>query len=352
MAAGYRDRPPVRRPRGLSGFGRVSASRTVAVVIPSWNSAGLLPRCLGSLRDQGVEVELLVVDNGSSDGSVEYLEREGVPHVSLPANIGFAAAVNLGAARVAAAAVMALNADTALEPGCLGTLFEALEAGPTLGGVQPRILQLEVGGAAAAGSDAGTAADPTSARLYSAGQALTADGRALELGAGERQSQRFLEEREVFGVCGAACLLRRQLFTELGGYDESYFAFYEDVDLNVRARIAGWRFAYVPAAVVWHVGNASWQAGFERPGAENARLVARNRLATQAKYMPARALPRIAAVEAGALTRAARQRRLRATFAGKLAALRWLPRLLRERRRLRHEGDPARARRWLGSIDP
>lgn len=313
----------------------------VAVVIPSWNSAGLLPRCLGSLDDQGVEVELMVVDNGSTDGSLEYLEREGVPHVSLPENVGFAAAVNLGAARTGAGTVLALNADTVLEPGCLAPLLDALEADPALAGVQPRILQLE--------GDAGAPPDPAAACLYSAGQALTRDGRAIETGAGEAQPPRLPAAHEIFGVCGAACLLRRELFTELGGYDETYFAFYEDVDLNVRARVAGWRFAYVPEAVVWHVGNASWQAGFDRPGAENARLVARNRLATQVKFMPATAIPRILAVEVGALARAATQRRLRATLSGKLAALRRLPRLLRERHRLAREGDPARARRWLGA---
>jgi hypothetical protein len=311
------------------------------VVIPSWNSLELLPRCLGSLREQGVELELLVVDNGSSDGSVGYLEREGVPHLALPHNVGFAAAMNLGAGSVAAAAILALNADTELEPGCIGLLLDVLEADSQLGGVQPRILQLEDGG--------GSVPEPPSARLYSAGQALTADGRAIEQGAGEPQPASLPRQHEIFGVCGAACLLRRGLFADLGGYDESYFAFYEDVDLNVRARIAGWRFAYVPEAVVWHVGNVSWQAGFARPGAENARLVARNRLATQVKFMPARALPRIAAVEAGSLLRATSQRRLWATLSGKLAALRWLPRLLRERRHLRREGDPARARRWLGA---
>ncbi len=139
--------------------------------------------------------------------------------------------------------------------------------------------------------------------------ALTRDGRAFETGAGEPQSERWLRGREIFGVCGAACLLRRELFTELGGYDESYVSFYEDVDLNVRARIAGRRFAYVPEAVVWHAGNASWQAGFERPGAENARLVARNRIATWAKFMPLASLPRILAVESASLVRAARQGR-------------------------------------------
>lgn len=316
----------------------MASEASVAVVIPSWNSAGLLPRCLDSLADQGAELELMVVDNGSGDGSVELLRERGVPHVSLPRNVGFAAAVNLGAARTAAPVVLALNADTVLEPGAVGRLAAALAAAPGLGGVQPRILQLE---------DA-VEGDVEGARLYSRGMALSADGRAFEEGAGEAQDARGAAAREVFGVCGAACLLRRELFDGLGGYDERYFAFYEDVDLNVRARIAGWRFAYVPEAVVWHVGNASWMAEAPSPGAWNARLVARNRLATQVKFMPARALPRIAAVEAGALARAAKQRRLRATLAGKLAALRWLPALLRERRQLRREGDLGLAQRWLG----
>jgi hypothetical protein len=320
----------------------VSRAPSAAVVIPSWNSLGLLPRCLASLGDRDAELELLVVDNGSTDGTPAYLEREGVPCVSLPRNIGFAAAVNLGVARVRAGAVLVLNADTALEPGCVGRLREALGEDPALGGVQPRILQLE-------GEEPGP---PESARLYSAGQALGADGRAFELGAGEPQRPELLARREVFGVCGAVCLLRRELFDELGGYDESYFAFYEDVDLNVRARIAGLRFEYVPEAVVWHLGNASWSQGFERPHADNARLVARNRLATQLKFMPAAAIPRVGAVEAGSLLRAARERRLLATLRGKLEGLRRLPASLRERRRLRETGDPERARRWLGVRRP
>lgn len=318
----------------------MSSARPVAVVIPSWNSLDLLPACLGSVRAQSLELELLVVDNGSRDGSLDYLREEGVPHVSLPENVGFAAAVNLGAARTAAPTVLVLNADAELEPGCAAALFAALEADPSLGGAQPRILQREGGG-----DDPG----PAAARLYSAGQALTADGRAVEEGMGEAQRPEHRAGRAVFGVCGAACLLRRELFADLGGYDERYFAFYEDVDLNVRARVMGWGFAYVPEAVAWHLGNASWMEGFERPGAENARLVARNRLATQLKFMPPRAVPRIAAVEAGALLRALRRRRFGATLRGKLAVLPWLPALLRERRRLRREGDPGRARRWLGA---
>jgi GT2 family glycosyltransferase len=313
----------------------VSADPVVAVIIPSWNSAALLPGCLDSLVGQG-EIELLVVDNGSTDGSVALLAERGIPHLTLPENRGFAVAVDLGAERTKAPFVLPLNADTVLEPGAIEALAAALAADPGLGGVAPRILQLE-----------GERGDVEGARLYSAGQGLTADGRGIELGAGEAQGPVSATRREVFGVCGAACLMRRELFTELGGYERSYFAFYEDVDLNVRARIAGRRFEYVPEAVVWHLGNAFWQAGAARPGAWNARLVARNRILTQAKFMPLTALPRIFAVEAGALLRAARERRLRATLLGKLEGLRRLPWALRERRRLAATGDLTRAQSWL-----
>jgi GT2 family glycosyltransferase len=231
---------------------------------------------------------------------------------------------------------MPLNADTELESGSITALRAALEADPGLGGVAPRILQLE-----------GEGRDLDAARLYSAGQALTRDGRAIELGAGEAQGAESRQGGEVFGVCGAACLLRRELFTELGGYDRGFFSFYEDVDLNIRARIAGWRFAYVPEAVVWHLGNASWMAEASRPGAWNARLVARNRLVTQARFMPLAALPRILAVEFGALLRAARQGRLRATLRGKLEGLARLPAATGERRRLAAAGDLDRPRSWL-----
>jgi GT2 family glycosyltransferase len=316
----------------------MSGEPAVAIVIPTWNSVALLPRLLDSIAAQEEPLELLAVDNGSTDGTVELLAERGIPHLTRGENTGFAAAVDLGAERTAAPYVMPLNADTVLEPGSVAALRAALAADPGLGGVAPRLLQLE-----------GEAGDPAGARLYSAGQALTADGRALEIGAGQPQGPEALRAGEVFGVCGAACLLRRELFADLGGYDRSFFSFYEDVDLNVRARIAGWRFAYVPDAVVWHLGNASWLAEAPRPGAWNARLVARNRVVTQARFMPLAALPRILAVECGALLRAARQGRLGATLRGKLEGLARLPGALRERRRLAAAGDLSRPRAWLGA---
>jgi GT2 family glycosyltransferase len=239
--------------------------------------------------------------------------------------------------------VFVLNADTVLEPDCLARLAASMPEDPRVGGVQPRILAFDRG--------ARRDRDDPAASIYSVGQGLTGDGRGQEEGRGSPQRAVRLERREVFGLCGAACLLRRELFVSLGGYEERYFSFYEDVDLNVRARIAGWCFFLEPQAVVWHVGEAAWRHGFERPTADNARLVARNRLATQVKFVPARKIPRIAMVEVASFVLAAAGRRLRLTLTGKLEALRWLPDLLRERCRLRRTGNPALARAWLGRRD-
>ncbi len=313
----------------------------VAVVIPNWNGADDLRACLASLEaQQRVELEVLVVDNGSTDGSVELMRAEEVSHIPLPRNIGFAGAVNRGVAGTDSPLVFVLNADTVLETDAVARLAGSLEAQPGLGGVQPRILSLVRG-------EVRDREDPD-VPIYSLGQQLTADGRAFEADMGRRQGERMGEASEIFGLCGAAALFRRQLFEELGGFDERYFAFYEDVDLNVRARIAGWSFGLVPSAVVWHVGNSAWQAGFDEPSAENARLVARNRLCTQIKFLPLRSLPRVALAEAGAMVRSIGARRFRSTLSGKLSAMMMLPELLRDRRRLREAGDPDRARRWLG----
>ena len=118
----------------------------IAVTIPSWNGLDDLQRCLESLGAQrGVELELFVVNNGSEDGTAEFLERSGIPHLSLPRNLGFAAAINLGVSHTSADSVLVLNEDAELEPDCLERLHASLQADPTLGGVQPLMLQLQRG---------------------------------------------------------------------------------------------------------------------------------------------------------------------------------------------------------------
>jgi GT2 family glycosyltransferase len=309
-----------------------ASSAPVAAVIPSWNTARYLERCVASVREQDdVRVETIVVDNGSHDGSRALAERLAVRVIALERNVGFAAAVNLGASHAGAPYVLVLNADCFLAQGCVRALLSALEEDAALGGVQPRILQED--------------ADERPARVFSAGQCLTSAGTAFERGWGQTDGSSFDERTEVFGVSGAACLLRRELFAQLGGYDERYFAFYEDVDLNARARLAGWRFEYVPDALARHVGHAGWSAA---PSARrfNVSLTVRNRLATAVKVLPPLGVAGAAGATLRSLAASPVHRTTGAAFSGALGALRWLPRLLRERRRLRARSSE-RLDRWL-----
>jgi GT2 family glycosyltransferase len=315
---------------GTDGGGRAAA---VAAVIPSWNTAPFLERCVASLHEQeGVSIETIVVDNGSDDGSRALAERLGPRVLALERNMGFAAAVNLGAMQTSAPLILVLNADCFLARDCARILVAALNSDETLGGVQPRILQDD-----AAGS--------TPSRVFSAGQCLTRGGTAFERGWGKLDGSAYAQRAEVFGVSGAACMLRRDLFEQLGGYDERYFAFYEDVDLNARARLAGWRFEYVPQAVARHVGHAAWS---NAPSARsfNVSLTVRNRLATAVKVLPPRGVAGAAAATLRSLLGSPRHGTTRAAFTGALGALRWLPRLIGERRTLRAR-DHEVLDRWL-----
>jgi GT2 family glycosyltransferase len=305
---------------------------SVAAIIPSWNTAAYLERCLASLADQAaVSIETMVVDNGSSDASLELLKGKGVQHVALPSNIGFAGAVNLGVARTSAPYLLVLNADCFLAPDCVSLLVAELAADERLGGVQPCILQ--------------EAATDHGVTIYSVGQCLTRNGTAFERGWGQADGPPYAAAGEVFGVSGAACLLRREMFTDLGGYDAAYFAFYEDVDLNARARLAGWRFSYLPGARAVHVGHAAWR---QEPGAQhfNVELTVRNRLATAIKVLPPRGVVGSVALTLRSLSASPFRGTTPAVLAGTLSALRWLPRLLEERRRLRRE-HPAKLDSWL-----
>jgi N-acetylglucosaminyl-diphospho-decaprenol L-rhamnosyltransferase len=305
---------------------------SVAAVIPSWNTASHLGRCLDALAAQrGASVETFVVDNGSSDTSLQLIESRSVAHLALPTNVGFARAVNLGVQRTDAPLVLVLNADCFLSPDSVRLLAAELAADSGLGGVQPRILQ-----------DDG---ERCARRIYSAGQCLTRYGRAFERGWGEADGPRYATREEVFGVSGAACLLRREMFSDLGGYDEPYFAFYEDVDLNARARLAGWTFAYVPDALAIHVGHAAWRQE-TRSQRFNVELTVRNRLATALKILPASGVAGAALLTLRTLAASPFRGTGAAAVAGVLTALRWTPRLLRERRRLRR-GSTRLLDAWL-----
>lgn len=306
--------PTARRARARRLWAVASRAPTVAVIVPTWNSARHIDACLASVRLQDPAPEVLAIDNGSADDTRERLAGHGVRTITWPRNRGFAAAMNAGLSAVCTDAVLGLNADTVLELGAVARLCAALAADRSLLGVQPRILQ------------AGT--EPP--RIYSMGQWVLPDGRAFEADAGELDAPGPAQCKEVFGVCGAACLLRRCETLALGGYEERFFSFYEDVELNLRARAAGWRFACATDAVVWHVGNASWRDG-SASSAFNVRLVARNRPLASLKHLPRRRLPAALGAELASLALSIRRGTLSANAGGKFEALHLARTFLAER---------------------
>ncbi len=210
----------------------------VSVVIPNWNGMRYLRSCLESLRKQSYrDFEVIIVDNGSTDGSVEFV-RESFPEVRLlefEINHGFSVAVNEGIRCSAGEYVALLNNDTEVHPDWLKELIAGLEGEEEVGFCASKILY----------SDRRNI-------INSAGDAVSVAGYAWNIGKGSEDDGRFDTKRRVFGASAAACIYRREIFERIGLFDEDYFAYFEDVDLSFRAQLMGYRCLYLPLAVVYH----------------------------------------------------------------------------------------------------
>ena len=219
-----------------SPFGRTTAVRA-SVVVVSYNGLGDLERCLRSLLNTcDQDVEVIVVDNASSDGSAEFVAR-AFPDVRLirnRVNRGFGAACNLAAQLAGGSYLAFLNPDTVVESGWLDELTQVLEETSDAALATSKVLLLD-------------APD----RINAAGNDSNFTGLTLCRGAGQPRP-RFDEREEVGAVSGAAFVMRRSVFTALGGFDESFFLYLEDTDLSWRARLAGYRCLYVPGSIVYH----------------------------------------------------------------------------------------------------
>ena len=232
-------RGQIERLTGPTPDRRVTA---VSIVILNYNGRAWLERCLGAaVAELAPDCELIVVDNGSSDGSVDFVQRSfpAVRVISLERNMGFAAGNNAGAQAARGHYVAFLNNDAAPQPGWLSALRNALDGDPHVGIAASCIVFMH---------------DPSV--IDSAGDGLTRWGGAFKRGHGGSVRE-ALGAGDVFGACGAACLVRRDVFLELGGFDSSFFAVYEDVDLSYRFQLRGYRCTYVPAAVVHHAGSST-----------------------------------------------------------------------------------------------
>jgi GT2 family glycosyltransferase len=297
---------------------------TVSVVIPNFNGERLLGACLEALRAQTRPPdEILVVDNGSSDGSLALLRRfRDVTVRALDRNRGFAGASNRGVQATGGELVAVLNSDARPEPGWLATLLAAP--------VPNDVWQW-----------GGVLLTPDG-RVESAGDQWHDDGYAYKLGRGADPAELPDAPYPVFAAPGAAPLMRRAIFDELGGYCERFFLYYEDVDLAYRALLRGYRALVVPAARVVH----------ELGGSGTARQVrfhvARNSWWTAARCVPD---PRPLRIARRALheARAHPSGLLHVELAGRAASLAGLPRALAERRRIQAARvlEPAAVREHL-----
>ena len=293
----------------------------VSVVIPSWNGRALLDVVLASLERQSLKpVELIVVDNGSTDGTAEHLRREwpAVEVVALAANAGFAAGVNRGLERARGEFVALVNNDVELHPDFLRELVAGLRGDPGAASAASKMLRF----------DDRTVIDAT-------GDTLRWSGIALQRGQGERDVGQYDRPERVFSACAGAALYRRSAFETVGMFDEAFFAYLEDVDWGFRAQLAGLGCAYVPTAIAYHVGSATTRRE-GKPDTFFYGLPRRNNVWMVLKNYPASALARSAPVllvnHAGLVYVAVRDGMARAHWRALSAAARGLPRVLRQRR--------------------
>ncbi len=303
---------------------------TIAVLIVNWNGGNLLRRCLESLdRQRRRPDHIVVVDNGSTDESLQLADAalRRVELIQLGTNVGFARANNL-AARAARRfdALALLNPDAFAEPGWLEALADAADRDPT---------------AAAFASQMRLESAPEV--LDGAGDSYHVSGRAWRNGHGVPAAQWSVADAEVFAPCAAAALYRRAAFEDVGGFDEQFFCYFEDVDLGFRLRLCGYRCMYVPSAVVEHVssGLTGYRSDFAVYHGE------RNAVWTFVKDMPGPLfwlyLPQHLALNLAALFYYPFRGQGRVVWKAKLDALRGLAPVL-ERRRLVQETRRADAR--------
>jgi GT2 family glycosyltransferase len=287
-------------------------------VIPNWNGRRWLPECLRSLSAQTRPAdELIVVDNGSRDGSLEYLrdEHPSVRALAQGRNTGFAYAANRGIDAARGELVALINTDVVLSEDWLERMVAALDARPAAASAACKMLSL---------------AEP--AVLYDAGDILRRDGACEQRGRFMPGGGAYDEPGEVFGACAGAALYRRAAVLGVGGFDERYFAYLEDVDLALRLRLAGWTCLYQPA-VCWHAGEGS--SAQLRGG--HLPLVTRNTVLLVAKTFPARWLGPVAYRQLGWAYHALLERRFASHVRALAAALPLLGHALAERRRLSSE---------------
>jgi len=216
-----------------------TSTPNVAVIVPNWNGKDDLPACLDSLLAQSIPVEIIVVENGSTDGSVEFIE-EKYPSITLlkqPVNLGFAGGVNIGLQYAVDSGypyAALFNNDAVADKKWLEKLVAELDTKPEVGIATCKFMSID------------------KKHLDSTGDTYTNWGLPFPRGRGETKLDTYDKETVIFGASGGASLYRTEALRQFGLFDEDFFAYYEDVDISFRAQLAGWKVSFVSMAHAYH----------------------------------------------------------------------------------------------------
>lgn len=231
----------------------------ISVIIVSWNVADLLRRCLSAIADHsaGLDCEIIVVDSASTDDTVAMVQRDfpGVHLIPRADNVGFPRGNNLGLAHATGDYLVLLNPDTEVVGDALATLVACLRDHPDVGLVGPELLNSD-------------GSHQSSRRRFPTTATLFFESTWLQPLAPRRLLRRYYAEElpsdaaaDVDWVTGACMATRRDVVHRVGGMDEAYFMYSEELDWCRRIKAAGWRVRYLPAAqVIHHAGKSSEQA--------------------------------------------------------------------------------------------
>lgn len=213
----------------------------VSLIVVNWNGRPWLEDCLATLRDQTYSpLEIIIVDNGSTDGSCDFLKQQysHIKLIELPENTGFAGG-NIKGLEIAQGEYIALlNNDTHVDQNWLENLIQPMLQDPVVGICSSKLILNATG------------------QLESAGDGLTTWGVGFKRGLNQDPGL-YQEQESVFGASAAACLYRRKMLDDIGFLDVDFFFNDEDTDLNFRAQLRGWKCTYVPKAIVYHQVNAT-----------------------------------------------------------------------------------------------
>lgn len=292
-----------------------------SVIVPNYNGRPHLPTLLDSLRAQRfTDFEVILIDDASQDDSIAFVEGYDAGHMDVRLmvnrqNLGFAASVNSAAATARGRVLVLLNNDTEPEPGWLAALAGAICTHPDAAMIASKLLLFD-----------------NRTQIHTAGDVMGADGIPRNRGVWEEDRGQYDQATEVFGGCGGAVAIRRQVWEALGGFDEAFWMYMEDVDFAFRAQLSGWRAVLAPEARVYHKVSSSGGDVLA------SYYVGRNTIWTIAKNMPAslllRNLPQIAGAQvkiAVAALQAIRGQAARQRLRGQWAGLVGLPRQLGKR---------------------